>query len=492
MEVTAAELQPRRTLRPRVEKAPKIVPSATKQEQRDELGPNPLLDEEEHRMEILKHRHKTTSLRKKTAREKETKAASPGSDEDFSLAKTKKQSKGTKKRKAPLIDDDAESFDGQPPKKKRKRAPKAEPVYVIPDVERKETTFRGRLGYACLNTILRNKKPADEAVFCSRTCRIETIKKNGIEWVKDLGRRNIEDMLKIIEWNEENNIRFMRLSSEMFPFASHELYGYSLDYCAPILAEVGALANKYGHRLTVHPGQYTQLGSPRDSVIKASIRELEYHAQMLNLMGIGPDGVMIIHGGGVYGDKEAALARIRKTVEKDLPQDVRDRLVLENDELCYNAADLLPICEDLDIPLVFDYHHDTLNPSSDLTPSEIIARTNVIFSRRGIKPKQHLSEPREGAVTVMERRAHADRCQRLPEALPDDMDLMIEAKDKEQAVLHLYRLYNLQPVIYASLRPPADIQTKETKGRKSHRKTRSNKAFASNADATVDALVSDD
>jgi UV DNA damage endonuclease len=75
----------------------------------------------------------------------------------------------------------------------------------------------------------------------------------------------------------------------------------------------------------------------------------------------------------------------------------------------------------LNIPLVFDYHHDVLNPSPDLTPSEIIARTNVIFARRGIKPKQHLSEPREGAVTVMERRAHADRCQRLPGALPDDM-----------------------------------------------------------------------
>ncbi|KAG1762860.1 UV-endonuclease UvdE-domain-containing protein [Suillus occidentalis] len=470
MEVTAAELQPGRTLRPRAEKAQKIVPSAKKQEQCDELYPNPLSDEEEHIMKVPKPRRKTTLLKKKTARARETKAASPCSDEDFSLAKIKKQSKGTKNQKAPLTDNDAENC---------KRAPKAEPVYVIPEVERKETTFRGRLGYACLNTILRNKKPADEAVFCSRTCRIETIKKNGIEWVKDLGRRNIEDMLKIIEWNEENNIRFMRLSSEMFPFASHELYGYSLDYCAPILAEVGALANKYGHRLTVHPGQFTQLGSPRDSVIKASIRELEYHAQMLNLMGIGPDGVMIIHGGGVYGDKEAALARIRKTVEEDLPKDVRDRLVLENDEIWISHSSSTII-------------HDALNPSSDLTPSEIIARANVIFARRGIKPKQHLSEAREGAVTVMERRAHADRCQKLPEALPDDMDLMIEAKDKEQAVLHLYRLYNLQPVIYASLRPPADIQTKETKGRKSHRKTRSNKAFASNADAIVDALGSDD
>ena len=135
-------------------------------------------------------------------------------------------------------------------------------------------------------------------------------------------------------------------------------------------------------------------------------------------------------------------------------------------QLCYNAADLLPICEDLDIPLVFDYHHDTLNPSPDLPPLEIIRRANAIFARRGIKPKQHLSEPREGAVTITERRAHADRCQKLPEVLPDDMgvslfhdtellfsdytDLMIEAKDKEQAVLHLYRIYDIQPVIHGS------------------------------------------
>lgn len=112
--------------------------------------------------------------------------------------------------------------------------------------------------------------------------------------------------------------------------------------------------------------------------------------------------------------------------------------------MCYSAADLLPVCEELNIPLVFDYHHDWILPS--LPRSEIITRANAIFARKGIKPKQHLSEPRPGAETVMERRAHADRCQRLPDELPDDMDLMIEAKDKEQAVLHLYRIYGLQPV----------------------------------------------
>ncbi|GLB37424.1 putative UV-endonuclease UvdE [Lyophyllum shimeji] len=368
-----------------------------------------------------------------------------------------------------VISDDEYLEKSKSPRKKRR--PKPEPVYVIPDVETKTTTFKGRLGYACLNTVLRNRKPASEAVFCSRTCRLESLKSNGLDWVKDIGRKNAEDLITMIQWNEDNHIRFLRVSSEMFPFASHAIHGYSLKYCAPILARAGALANQYGHRLTTHPGQYTQLGSPKPEVVQSSIRELSYHCEMLDRMGVGVDGVIIVHGGGVYEDKAATLARIKKVITEALPEDVRNRLALENDELCYNAEDLLPLCEELGVPLIFDYHHDALNPSS-IPPKVIIERANAIFARRGIRPKQHLSEPRPGAVTLMERRAHADRCENLPVDLPDDMDLMIEAKDKEQAVLHLYRMYNLHSVNYASLRPPDPNQTKETKGRKSNKKAR--------------------
>ena len=90
-------------------------------------------------------------------------------------------------------------------------------------------------------------------------------------------------------------------------------------------------------------------------------------------------------------------------------------------KLCYKAADLLPICTELAVPLVFDYHHDMLNPSPGLAPSAIITQANEIFRRRGIRPKQHYSEPRAGAVGIMELRAHSDRCQGLPEGLSDDM-----------------------------------------------------------------------
>ncbi|KAI6021497.1 UV-endonuclease UvdE-domain-containing protein [Pisolithus microcarpus] len=322
----------------------------------------------------------------------------------------------------------------------------------ITDCQKRDTTFRGRLGYACLNTLLRSKKPAAEATFCSRTCRIESIKKKGVEWVKDLGRKNVEDMLEIIEWNELNVSQMIVIDVLMYSSPQHiprpacflllrmKLYGYSLAYCATLLAEVGALAEKYGHRLTVHPGQYTQLGSPREAVVRSSIRDLEYHCEMLDLMGVGPDGVIVIHGGGVYGDKEATLARIKETI-----RNVRDRLVLENDENWKFHWCLIIIT-------------DMLNPSPGLPPVRIMEEANEIFRRRGIKPKQHY---RNGAVGIMERRAHSDRCQILPQGLPEDMDLMIEAKDKEQAVLQLYRTYDLYPVNHESLRPPKDKEVEE-------------------------------
>ncbi|KAL7284751.1 hypothetical protein ACG7TL_002058 [Trametes sanguinea] len=341
------------------------------------------------------------------------------------------------------------------PKKKRavRRKKNTEPVvYDIPPVETKTTTFKGRLGYACLNTVLRAMKP--EPIFCSRTLRIDTILKPefGMDYCKELGRRNAEDLARLIQWNEENHIKFLRVSSEMFPFASHDKYGYTLEYAEKELKAAGDLAKRYGHRLTSHPGQFTQLGSPRDVVVEAAIRDLDYHCQMFRYMGLDQDTVMIIHMGGIFNDKQATIERFKNVYRTRLTDEMRARLVLENDEMCYNADDLLPVCEELDIPLVFDYHHNWIYPSEMPIP-DLIQRINAIWHRKGIKPKQHLSSPCPGAETVMEKRKHADRCYELPPDLPDDMDLMIEAKDKEQAVFHLYRIYNLHPVIHENIRP---------------------------------------
>ena len=337
--------------------------------------------------------------------------------------------------------------------------------------------WKGRLGYACLNTYLRNANPP---VFSSRTCRIASILEHrhplkdptqpehatknrpdkdqpadiarGQAYVEALGVANARDIAKMLRWNDRYGIKFLRLSSEMFPFASHDVYGYKLaPFAAEALAEAGKVAADLGHRLTTHPGQFTQLGSPRKEVITASFRDLEYHCELLDLLKLPPqqdrDAVMILHMGGIFGDKAATLERFKDNYQK-LSSAVKKRLVLENDDVCYSVHDLMPICEELNIPLVLDFHHHNLYFDSDKIREgtydivNLYDRIRATWTRKEITQKMHYSEPTPAAITARQRRKHNPRPFTLPPCTPD-MDLMIEAKDKEQAVFELMRNFKL-------------------------------------------------
>ncbi|PHH73736.1 hypothetical protein CDD80_3614 [Ophiocordyceps camponoti-rufipedis] len=336
--------------------------------------------------------------------------------------------------------------------------------------------WSGRLGYACLNTYLRAATPP---VFCSRTCRLSSIidhrhpladpsqpehaTKNrpdktkpaeverGLAFVQSLGVANAADIPKMLRWNDRYGIKFMRLSSEMFPFASHKEHGYKLaPFASDVLAEAGRVAAELGHRLTTHPGQYTQIGSPRPEVVTAAVRDLEYHNELLSLLKLPEqqdrDAVMILHMGGMFGDKGATLDRFRQEYAR-LSDGVKRRLVLENDDVVWNVHDLLPICEELNIPLVLDFHHHNIvfDPVMREGTQDIIGlfdRIKATWTRKGIRQKMHYSESTAAAVTSRDRRKHSARVKTLPPCA-SDMDLMIEAKDKEQAVFELMRTFKL-------------------------------------------------
>ncbi|KAK5210806.1 UV-damage endonuclease [Exophiala xenobiotica] len=337
--------------------------------------------------------------------------------------------------------------------------------------------WKGRIGYACLNTYLRASNPP---VFTSRTCRIASILEHrhplkdptqpehatknrpdkdqsadvarGQAYVEALGLANARDIPKMLRWNDRYGIKFMRLSSEMFPFASHDVYGYKLaPFASEALSKAGRVAAELGHRLTTHPGQFTQLGSPRKEVITASIRDLDYHCELLGLLKLPEqqdrDAVMILHMGGVFGDKAATIERFKENYHK-LPQKVKDRLVLENDDVCYSVHDLLPVCEELNIPLVLDYHHHNIVFDADkiregtLDIMDLYPRIKATWTKKGITQKMHYSEPTPSAITGRQRRKHNPRVATLPPCAAD-MDLMIEAKDKEQAVFELMRTFKL-------------------------------------------------
>ncbi|KAJ4356217.1 uncharacterized protein N0V89_004247 [Didymosphaeria variabile] len=337
--------------------------------------------------------------------------------------------------------------------------------------------WKGRIGYACLNTYLRNANPP---VFSSRTCRIASILEHrhplkdtsqpehatknrpdrdqpadvarGQRYVEELGLANARDVVKMVRWNDKYGIRFMRLSSEMFPFASHDEYGYKLaPFAAGTLAEAGKIIAELGHRVTTHPGQFTQLGSPRKQVIDNAIRDLDYHDEMLSLLKLPPqqnrDAVMILHLGGAFGDKPAAIERFKENYSK-LSQSVKNRLVLENDDVVWSVHEILPLCEELNIPMVLDFHHhNILFDSTQVREGtkdiiELFPRILETWRRKSITPKMHYSEPCPEAVTARSRRKHSPRVMTFPPC-PDTMDLMIEAKDKEQAVFELMRTFKV-------------------------------------------------
>jgi len=193
------------------------------------------------------------------------------------------------------------------------------------------------------------------------------------------------------------------------------------------------------------------LGSPRKSVIDNALRDLDYHAELLSLLKMPPqqdrDAVMILHLGGVFGDKVATLDRFRDNYAK-LPQGVKNRLVLENDDVSWSVHELLPLCEELNIPMVLDFHHHNIIFDLDQIREgtegivNLFPRILATWKRKKITPKMHYSEPTPAAITGRQRRKHNPRVATLPPC-PPDMDLMIEAKDKEQAVFELMKTFKL-------------------------------------------------
>lgn len=298
------------------------------------------------------------------------------------------------------------------------------------------------LGYACICNCLRKQKPT---VFSSRTLRLATLKSKGTEYAKSLAIQNLKDLFVMLEWNVKNKIFFMRLSSGIFPFACYPEYGYSLDFADNLLKEIGEYAKTHKIRITMHPAQFNVLSSPNEKIVENSTNDLNHHCDILNRMGMGIDSVMIIHGGGVYNDKPKSIERLKKNIML-LPQKTRERLVLENCEMSFCVEDLLPISEELKVPIVLDFHHDAIYKSTE--PIEFyFNRVFKVWNDRGIKPKVHVSNSIPGIKDTdnkTSRRKHSDYIQFFHEALLKisfPIDVMLECKMKEDAILLLRKTY---------------------------------------------------
>ena len=250
-------------------------------------------------------------------------------------------------------------------------------------------------------------------------------------------RDNGESLLRAIRYCHGHGIGAFRVNSRLFPLKTHPDLGYRLDglpgYAAieEIYGQARAEAERLDVRLGFHPDQFTLLSSPDAGVTARSLAELAYHAEAAELIGAD---VITLHGGGGYGDKAAALARLTGAIER-LSTPIRSRLVLENDDRVYTPVELLPVCERTGIPFVYDVHHHRCHPDG-LSVEEVTARALATWSR---EPLFHLSSPKAGWNGGNPRPHHdfidpAD----IPSCwLPHRLTVEVEAKAKELALARL-------------------------------------------------------
>ena len=256
------------------------------------------------------------------------------------------------------------------------------------------------------------------------------------------------------------DLRMYRMSSDLAPYATHpdmpQFHGM-VEESAPELAAIGAKARALDIRLSFHPSQFVLLNAPDPLIVEKSVNDLASQARMLDLMGLGPEAVLVTHVGGVYDDKPAARERWVRAYEA-CPEPVRRRLVLENDDLRFSATDTLWISARTGVPLIFDHQHFWClhEPGDDLI--ETFAACLATWPE-GVRPKMHFSSPRTEMRTITRKdrktgkpvatpappiwTGHADYVQPfefvrfMRDAAHLTFDVMLEAKMKDAALLRL-------------------------------------------------------
>jgi UV DNA damage endonuclease len=293
------------------------------------------------------------------------------------------------------------------------------------------------LGYACINMTLGEQTPK---ITTNRSMVKKTFHQKGISYASELALQNSRDLFEIIKWNVANNIKVFRISSDMMPWASEYNVEDMPDYTkiSNILKGCGTYARENGLRLTSHPGPFNVLVSPNPKVVENTIKDLELHGKIFDLLGLGltPYNKINIHCNGVYGDKLSAMDRFCSNFEK-LSDSVKKRLTVENDDKAsmYSVSDLMYIHKKIGIPIVFDYHHHQFC-TGDLSEQQALELALTTWPE-GIKPIVHYSESKalHEENSKLKPQAHSDYIKQLPNTYGLAVDIMVEAKAKELAIL---------------------------------------------------------
>ena len=293
------------------------------------------------------------------------------------------------------------------------------------------------LGYACINMTLGEQTPR---ITTNRSMVKKTFAQKGISYASELALQNVRDLFEILKWNVANNIKVFRISSDIFPWGSEYNLEDLPDYTkiSNILKGCGTYAKENRLRITSHPGPFNVLVSPNENVVNNTFKDLELHGKVFDLLGLelSPYNKINIHCNGVYGDKKSALDRFITNFQRLSPS-VRKRLTIENDDKAsmYSVKDLMYIHNAIGIPIVFDYHHHQFC-TGDLSEEQALKLAATTWPE-GIKQIVHYSESKALHENNLKEKpqAHSLYINSLPNTYGLDVDIMVEAKAKELAIL---------------------------------------------------------
>jgi len=295
----------------------------------------------------------------------------------------------------------------------------------ITDSGNREGLIKTRIGYPCINTTIGCKS--------NRTFRLKSYSEERlIETVEN----NLGCLVEILRFNVRRNILFFRITSDLVPFASHPICQFDWqEYFKKRFKAIGDFIKSYDMRISMHPDQFTLINSVDNNVFENSLRELTYHAQVLDLMELDTSAKIQIHVGGVYGDKEKSIKRFVERFEK-LDEIIKRRLVIENDERRYRLKDCLQINAETEIPVLFDVFHHEVNNSGETIREAFEVFTKTWKEKDGIPMVDYSSQQKSEL-----KGKHADSIDFehfkgfLEETKPFDFDVMLEIKDKEKSAL---------------------------------------------------------
>jgi UV DNA damage endonuclease len=260
------------------------------------------------------------------------------------------------------------------------------------------------------------------------------------KYLREIARHNAASLTQAVAQCSALGIGAFRINSQVLPLGTHPAAGYTIPQLDPsgeirrAFRAAGKAAQRAGVRLSFHPDQFVVVNSERETVVASSLAELEFQAETAALVGAD---VIVIHGGGKAGGIEASLARLEAGLRR-LSRRARGRIALENDDRSFAPADLLPLCQRLKIPFVYDVHHHRCHPDA-LSVEEATQR--ALATWRGREPHFHLSSPR-GGWEGGDPRPHADFLdpRDVPQVWHDlSLTVDVEAKAKERAVVAIAR-----------------------------------------------------